>query len=317
MSETREIFIIGSYAKTPKDLEILADMVHHLAALDRHICLVSHLPIPHDLIHKNVKYVIYDSNNILIPVPITVMFRFQDFEIRFRPSDFYHGAAIYGNLFNALRLLSSRYEWAHFIESDLDPTNVENYLASAFPECQTDKDVKVIGYVFPQATSQAGFPAIVTNIFSIKPDTAPLLPCLSRWEDYCKFYFPPQSPIFERWLMDRFRDQNIKCKLLPPPKLQNRSNQGGNHVVIKCRLYNPQFFVFIINRSEKELEAKARSGTVFRLPPGGIGLLPDASSSEEVTVTYAGDTTIYRHPLETMILGAFRKAGADLCPDWK
>jgi hypothetical protein len=132
-----DIFVVDSYAKSAEQVDMLTSMVDYLTKANRDICLVSHLPIPERLITDNVKFTIFDRNNILGPSVGGVFFQFMDMEVRYPPADFYHGAAVYSNLYNALKLLAHRYEWVHFMESDLEVDDVQRHLDGGFANSRT------------------------------------------------------------------------------------------------------------------------------------------------------------------------------------
>jgi hypothetical protein len=80
---------------------------------------------------------------------------------------------------------------------------------------------------------------------------------------------------------------------------------------------NPLFSVFVVNHSSYEIDVKSISGRSYLLKPGHIYCMHDISASDELLVTYVALGKVFRHPVVAMRLGAFKKQGADLCPDWK
>jgi hypothetical protein len=311
----KEIFIVDSYAKSPEQVDLLSAMVDHLTKANRDICLVSHLPIPERLVNQNVKFVIYDSNNILGPKPMTLFFKFQDIEVRCYPTDFYHGPAVYSNLYNALKLLANRYEWVHFVESDVDFEAIQQHLDRGFANFKDRHDVKVLGYPFEPGDPTIRDTAILTSLFSLRPEIAESLPLVTNWDEYhqlCR----EKTLVLEVWLLDLFKARNIKYELLNDMKVAERSHLGGDYVLVKCRQLNPLFTIFVANQSHRAIDAKGPSGDNRRLNPGQLTWFANVAPSAEVQVSYVGSEKVYHHPLETMRKGAFRKQGAFLCPDW-
>jgi hypothetical protein len=310
-----EILVVDSYAKTPQQVEALSAAVHALAELGRDLCLVSHLPIPESVLHPGVKYVLYDSHNILGGEPMTLCLNVGDLEVRFQPADYYHGAAVYSNLYNSLRLLAPRYEWVHFVEADIDVEDVRKHLAGGFQEFKNDKDLKVIGYTFFPNDPALVSTAIFTSLISVKPALVEHLPLISSWSEYRGFY-QGQAPILEAWLVDRLKAGNIGYTLLSVAQIRHQSNLGGDYHVVKCRQRNSLWAVFVANRSKSMLDAQWRSGRHRQLEPGVLWCVENVAPSDEVSVTFVGSGNVFHHSLETMRPGIFKKAGLDLCPDW-
>jgi hypothetical protein len=90
----------------------------------------------------------------------------------------------------------------------------------------------------------------------------------------------------------------------------------GEYLIFKCRQNSPALLVFIVNRSARVLEAKWQPNQTMPLAPGKIGWIAHLTEADEVHVKFADTGTFNSHPLSTMRMGAFKKAGYDLCPDW-
>jgi hypothetical protein len=311
----KDIFVVDSYAQSHQHVDMLSAMVDHLTKANQDICLVSHLPIPERLVNPNVKFVCHDSNNILGPNPMALYFKHQDLEIRCYPTDFYHGPAVYSNLHNALTLLAHRYNWVHFVESDIDFEAIQRHLEGGFATLKNRHDVKVIGYPFDPDDPALRSTAILTSLFSLRPEIVEFLPRVTNWNEYDRLC-QNNTLVLEAWLLDLFKARKIQYALLDDMKIADKSHLGGDFTVIKCRQNDPLFTIFVINQSRREIDAQGPSGTGFRLKPGQLTWFVNVTPSDEVLVSYVGSETIYRHPLKTMRLGAFRKQGVDLCPDW-
>ena len=143
-----DTFVLDSYADSPQRLNELSNMISYLTSLEKDLCLVSHLPVPERILSKRVKYVIYDSSNLLGAVPMNLFSIVDDLEVRWQTVSSYHGAAVYTNLSSALRLLRHKYEWAHFVEPDINLEAIKCHLESGFNSGKNERDVKVIGYPF-------------------------------------------------------------------------------------------------------------------------------------------------------------------------
>jgi hypothetical protein len=312
----KEIFVVSSYAQSPEQVEILASTIEYLARTDRDICLVSHLPIPERLVNQNVKFTIVDDNNILGPPLGGAYWQFLDMELRCNPADFYHGAAVYTNLRNALTLLAHRYDWVHFIESDLHAADIQKHLDGGFARFKDMPDLGVIGYALHPVGSAPVPQAIVTNLLSLRPTIVNLLPPVSSWDDYQRLC-AGNLVILEGFLINQFQAHNVKCALLSlAAPLANKTHLGADHTAFKCRQHNPLFTVFVVNHSPHEIAVQSKSGHNFRLKPGHVFYAHDQSASDELSVTYVASNKVFRHPVETLRLGTFKKHGANLCPDW-
>jgi hypothetical protein len=205
----KEILVVDSYAKTPPQREALAATIKRLTALGRDICLVSHLPIPESAIESGVKFVVYDHNNILGESPVSVYFKAEDLEVCCRPTDDYHGAAVYASLCNALRLLAGRYDRVHFVESDIDVEAVRFHLVRVAQEFDDRPEAQVMGYSFYCDDPARASTAILTSLFSLKPEIVQALPHVSNWEDYTRLATGKRL-FLEEWFLDRPVSQGIK-----------------------------------------------------------------------------------------------------------
>jgi hypothetical protein len=183
-SKEKEILVVDSYAKTPQQRETLASALEAMRSLGRDIFVVSHLPIPEGIINSNVKFTVYDTNNILGPNPTFLSWKIGDLEVRWPPPNDYHGAAVYANLNNALRLLTGRYERVHFVESDIGVDAISVHLDRATYEFTSRPDVQVVGYSLCDDDPARASNALLTNLISLKPQVVERLPCVSSWGDY-------------------------------------------------------------------------------------------------------------------------------------
>jgi hypothetical protein len=311
----KEIFVVDSYAQSPAQVEMLASMVDYLTKTNREICLVSHLPIPQRLVNDHVKFTIFDRHNILGPPVGGAFYKFLNMEVRCNPADFYHGAAVYLNLYNALRLLAYRYQWVHFLEADLDVQDVQKHLDGGFAQLQNQRDLSVIGYPLHAGDPIPDPTAIVTNLISLRPEIVDLLPPVFSWVDYERLC-AGDLVILEAFLMNQFKAKNVKYALLPDIRLANKSHISADHTAFKCRQNNPLFSVFVISHTDSDIDVKSKSGRSYLLKPGHVCCMHDISASDELLVTYGDAQKVFRHPVETLRLGAFKKQGANLCPDW-
>jgi hypothetical protein len=313
--EMREILVVDSYAKTLQQREMLAATINNLMSLERDICLVSHVPIPESMIHPGVKHVIYDHNNILGESPVAVFFRFDDLEVRCRPADDYHGAAVYASLCNALRLLAGRYERVHFVESDIEVEAVKSHLARVTQKFKHQPEAQVMGYSFYTHDPARAASAMLTSLLSLKPEIVGALPHVSNWNDYVGLS-TDKRVFLEEWFLDRLTSRGIKYNLLGAAPFKDQSHLEGEYLVFKCRQNNALHLVFVVNRSARPLEVKWHASETMPLAPEKIGWIPNLSASDEVFVRFADSDAMHRHPLNGMRMGAFKKAGYNLCPDW-
>jgi hypothetical protein len=311
----REILVVDSYAKTPQQREALAGTINRLMSLERDICLVSHLPIPENMIHPGVKYVIYDHHNILGESPVVVFFQFEDMEVRCRPADDYHGAAVYASLCNALHLLAGRYERVHFVESDIDAEAVRSHLVRVAQEFARQPEAQVMGYSFYANDPARASSAILTSLFSLKSEIVGALPHVSNWEDYVGLS-TNKRVFLEEWFLDRLTAQGIRYRLLGAAPFEDQSHLEGDYLVFKCRQNNALHIVFVVNRSARPLEVKWHANETMPIAPGRVSWIPNLPGSDEVCVRFGDAEAIHRHPLNGMRKGAFKKAGYNLCPDW-
>jgi hypothetical protein len=116
--------------------------------------------------------------------------------------------------------------------------------------------------------------------------------------------------------MNQFQAKNIKYALLPDIRLGNKSHISDDHTAFKCRQNNPLFSVFVVSHTHSDIAVKSKSGRSYLLKPGHIYCMHDVAASDELLVTYVDSQKSFRHPVETLRQGAFKKQGANLCPDW-
>lgn len=310
-----DIFVVDSYAKSAEQVDMLASMVDYLTKANREICLVSHLPIPGPLVSENVKFVLYDSNNVLGPDPLKLYFKAANFEIRYSAANHYHGAAVYTNLYNALKLLAHRYEWVHFVECDIDVEAIRQHLDGGFNQFKSDRATQVIGYS-SYGENPAAFPtAMLTSLLSLRPEIVESFPHIGSWDDFLRFNNDTEL-ILEAWLLQVLRTRNLKYVLLNAIATGNKFKLTGDHSVIKCRQQGPLYRVFVINLADRMIEVTWNTGMRQVLVPRQMVWQTNANPSTEVTVSYIGTNAIYHHSFESMRRGAFRVDGQNLCPDW-
>ncbi len=310
-----DIFVVDSYAKSPEQLDMLAAMVDYLTKARRDICLVSHLPIPERLVGGNVKFVLYDSNNILGPEPMKMYFRAANFEIRYPATDHYHGAAVYSNLYNSLKLLAHRYEWVHFVENDIEGEAIRQHLDGGFSQFKNDKEMKVIGYSSYGERPADSATAMLTSLLSVRPEIVESFPRIDSWDDYLRLNNNSWI-ILEAWMLRMLRTRNLKHALLAAIPTGNKSKLTGDHSVIKCRQQGPLYTVFVINHADQMIEAQWSTGVRQVLVPRQMTWQSNMGPLVRVTVSYLGTDAVYHHPFDSMRPGAFKVDGRNLCPDW-
>jgi hypothetical protein len=54
----------------------------------------------------------------------------------------------------------------------------------------------------------------------------------------------------------------------------------------------------------------------IQVKPGGMAEVRNLSDDHEIVVRFADSETVRHYPLKIMKIGAFKKTGYDLCPDW-
>jgi hypothetical protein len=222
---------------------------------------------------------------------------------------------VYVSLCDALRLLAGRYDRVHFVESDIDVEAVRSHLVRATQEFERRPDAQVVGYCFYSDDPERSSSAIMTSLFSLKPEIVRALPQISNWDDYIRLSTDHRL-FLEEWFLDRLVSQGIQYNLLGAATFKDQSHMEGEYLIFKCRLNIPVLLVFIVNRSARELEAKWRSNQTMRIMPGTICWITQLEATDEVLVRFADSGTFHRHPLSAMRMGVFKKAGYDLCPDW-
>jgi hypothetical protein len=314
-SKAKEIFVVDSYAKTPQQQEALTTAIDRLRSLDRDICIVSHLPVPESATMPGVKFSIFDKNNILGPNPTVLCWVIGDLEVRCPPPNYYHGPAVYTNLYNALRILAGGYERVHFVESDIGVDVISAHVDRAAHEFASRPEIQVVGYSFYEDYPARASTAILTSLISLKPQIVAHLPCISSWDDYMGL-INGKRLILEEWFLDRLISQGIQYTLLPGSPVQDHSHAEGEYIIFKCRLRNSLYLVFVSNRSSRMLEARLKTNESIQVKPGGLAVMQNLSKDYEVLVRFIDSETVRHHPLKTMEIGAFKKADLDLCPDW-
>ena len=106
----KKLFIIDTYPKTEKQIQLLKDCINSVTPIGWDILIVSHYPIPTE-IQNMVTYSIYDKNNLFIPENITPhIFSFNEsFDFKVYLSG--HALAITINMFNGFKKI----EYSHKI----------------------------------------------------------------------------------------------------------------------------------------------------------------------------------------------------------
>ena len=163
MSST-DIIIIDTYPDTKVKVDILSDLIDDFRShVDYPIALVSHIPIPSEILDK-VDYHIYDRHN-----PLS-----HDYYIKYHyivPGDLklvtprkgdYHSLACYTSIRNAMSLFRNRYMYAHFFEWDT-MVDVSKYFEAVKQHLDT---YHFIGHKFNFPFSAKMFSGIITNYFS-------------------------------------------------------------------------------------------------------------------------------------------------------
>jgi hypothetical protein len=114
----KKLFIIDTYPKTEKQIQLLKDCINSVTPIGWDILLVSHYPIPTE-IQDMVTYSIYDKNNLFLPEDITPhIFSFNElFDFKVYLSG--HALAITISMFNSFKFAENHnYYFCYFMECD-------------------------------------------------------------------------------------------------------------------------------------------------------------------------------------------------------
>jgi hypothetical protein len=114
----RKIVILDTYPTTDIHISTLISSIKSLKSEDFDIMLVSHLPISEEIC-KMVDYVIYDSENLLLPIELTPHVWVDTDSFFVKTFNNGHSLTICKNLKNGISLAHSiGYDFFYFIESD-------------------------------------------------------------------------------------------------------------------------------------------------------------------------------------------------------
>lgn len=219
----KDIFIVDTYPNIPEKVNLTIEMIEKIKARGYPVLLVSHYPVAIE-IQEMVDYYIYDSNNIM-STGWNLNYWFQNDEIKVvsQYETPYHGAACYSSMYNAMKYLKSMpYEWAHFVEFDID-VDLDLYLETVD---NNKEHRKFIGFMYdeeqntnPYSPTEPTY-GVIANLFSFDIEWSNYtFEQISSWDDYKKLGERSANAnnirldlIYENWLHSFLRTKLTKSE---------------------------------------------------------------------------------------------------------
>jgi hypothetical protein len=260
----KDVVIIHTYPNTSEKITLLNDAITHFSKLSMPICIVSHYPVPVNIISR-VDYAIYDKNNALSDDYYIFHYHIwnKQFKVIYTIDDVYHSLSCLRSIKNAASFLEGKYQYGHFFEHDVRIEDVKSYQKSF------DDNIKFIGSIFIGHNKfNQEIEAIDTGHFSF--DISWLnkqLPELKNWNDFRQSAKNVDEGIqLEHWLLYRFISNDVlkECKFIsykdfvkyisihdilkttPPSQLLYKISETDDHRLI----------LLIFNFEEKTLNIK-------------------------------------------------------------
>lgn len=302
----KDIFVIDSYISSVHDYsyKLVDDMIDYLSGIGKEICLVSHLPI-YEALAKKVRYSVYDSNNIIGDESIELWFASKFMKLKWNPATSYHGAAVYTNIYNSLKLLQD-YSVVHFIEYDINLSVIPDYLKNI-----EKINFDVIGFPFID-NNQGVVSSIVTNLFSIRPEIVCYFPRIEIWKEYKDYH---RDILFENWFYQVLKKAGARTYTLKPMVLGNIRSEGN--VFIACtRNTEGHKVIFVIDLSDsQEVSVIFETGTHHLKCHNTISYVAKEDNKTFSVITN-GNKVDY-NIADLKINGKFKYFdGSMTCPDW-
>jgi autotransporter strand-loop-strand O-heptosyltransferase len=209
----KEVFIVDCYPDTQEKIDLTVSIIEKLKKYNQPIALVSHYPIPPEL-SSLVNYSIYDHNNILSEGwSLNYWYITKEYKVVTKLEKKYHAAACYSSLKNAVDFLKDKFDFAHFIEFDMD-ADFDLYLEKTAE--QRDNNKKFVGFLYIEEQLGRNI-GIMANLFSFSLRwLADKLDQINSWEEYRKLSDLTAAAeranvdhVFENWLYRYFKYKNI------------------------------------------------------------------------------------------------------------
>jgi len=208
-----EVIIMDCYPNTEEKMDILLNSIDKAKETNLPIALVTHYPLPLNIIEK-VDYLIYDKNNPLSEnYSLTFwMNSYKKLKIVTSLNNPYHGLCCLTSMKNAATFLRNKYNFAHFIEYDVE-ANLESYIKRA--NYHRSKGKKFIGFDYHHTIPKQD--GIITNFFSfdIKWFDDNIIE-MKKWSEYrdesarmCDRINATSDLILEHWIYHYFKDRNM------------------------------------------------------------------------------------------------------------
>jgi len=283
MSIPQDIVVIDSFAENPRKQDQLFGLIDYFRSLNKHVCLVSHLPFPERMFLPNVKHAIYDANNLLGTEPLMRYLKTNNVEIAWQAAETYHGPAVYINLQNALACLINKYSWVHFIEVDVEIESIQQHLETAFQPLQNESNVDLIAYPYSRNLPGASESGIQTTCFSCRPKIVHKLPAVSNWQEYLH-HCPSEEMMLLEEMVWNLLSTTVNHRILEGRQIAHSSTRGGTYFVVKCPRGNGSYAGVVFNQSSRSIDILWSNGQTFNLEAGS-GALSNITPKDHVVVT--------------------------------
>ena len=208
-----DIFVLDTYPSTEEKMGFLRDSIERLKTTGKPICIVTHYPLPEDIL-KEVDYVIYDRNNPLSENYSLTYWAVLPKQVKLvtKLTNSYHGLTCLTNMKNAATFLKDKYKYFHFLEYDT-VVDLENYIKTSNYHRVRGKKFICFDYhhIVPK---QDG---IITNIFSVDASWFDeKMITLRKWNEYaeeshkmCSRIGKESDMILEHWMWNYFADRDM------------------------------------------------------------------------------------------------------------
>jgi len=248
-----DVFIIDCYPDKGQRITELISIIEKLKKFNLPIALVSHYPIP-DNIQKDVDYVFYDKNNILADNwTLNRWVANEDVKVIGKCKTPYHAAACYSSLYNGVKALNDRFDWAHFVEFDLD-ADFALYLKEVEKRKQS---CKFICFDYPTKHKEGG---IITNLMSFDLSYVnDKLPRITSWKEYIDIHkddVEKTKRIYEATFEMWFRTRLISSGIMKDAYIL--SNDIREKIIKNLNLVSmievdPEQYIYIVETTEGKI----------------------------------------------------------------
>ena len=157
-----DIFIVDCYPNTEEKLNLLKNTIEKVKKTGKPIALVSHMIVPTE-VQESVDYFIYDKQNKLSENYSLNFWLIMHKSIKVvtHLDKSYHGLSVLSSMKNASTFLRNKYQYAHWIEYDMD-ADLEKYLEKSYDKRREEKKFITFCYHW-DIPKQDG---VITNLFS-------------------------------------------------------------------------------------------------------------------------------------------------------